>query len=85
MNELNRFTKHPIEVGMTYRQHLRFALMLARRTFAASLASIAHAFFPFLFTITTSNTVFELYGILKFRIKQDINEGLAGKKKAAAN
>jgi len=71
MNEINIFKKHPGEVGMTYGQHMRVALMLSRKTFAASVASVVHAFFPFLFTTTTSNTVFELYGILKFRIKEE--------------
>jgi len=65
------FVKHPLEVGMSYNEHRRFALMLARRTFAASSASLVHAFFPFFFTTTTSRTVIELYEILKFRIKQD--------------
>lgn len=86
MNISNQFNKHPEEVGMTYRQHMRFALMLARKTFAASLASVVHAFFPFLFTTTTSNTVFELYGILKFRIKVEDtqNENLHQVQKTAS-
>jgi len=73
MKQQNRFLLHPIEVGMTYNQHRKFALMLARRTFTASVASVIHAFFPFLFTTTTSRTIIELYEILKFRIKEDID------------
>jgi hypothetical protein len=74
MNDINIFIKHPEEVGMTYSQHMRFALMLFRKTFAASMASFVHAFFPFLFTTTASNTVFELYGILKFRLKEECKD-----------
>jgi hypothetical protein len=73
MKQYNKFKQHPVEVGITYDQHRRFALMLARRTFAASVASVIHAFFPFFFATTTSKTVVELYEILKDRIKEDSN------------
>jgi hypothetical protein len=81
MKQYNKFKQHPVEVGMTYNQHRRFALMLARRTFAASVASVIHAFFPFLFTTSTSRTVIELYEILKFRIKEDNNSNSSETKK----
>jgi hypothetical protein len=81
MKQHNRFNQHPNDVGMTYNQHRRFALMLARRTLAASVASLIHAFLPFLFTTTTSRTVIELYEILKFRIKVDNNSNSSETKK----
>jgi hypothetical protein len=84
MKQHNRFVQHPLEVGMTYNQHRKFALMLARRTFAASVASVIHAFVPFLFTTTTSRTVIELYEILKFRIKQDLDTSTTQTQKTAS-
>jgi hypothetical protein len=84
MKQSNSFRQHPSEVGMTYNQHRKFALMLARRTFVASLASVVHAFFPFLYTTTTSRTVIELYEILKFRIKKDIDSDRSETQKTAS-
>jgi hypothetical protein len=81
MKQYKRFVQHPNEVGMTYNQHRRFALMLARRTFTASVASVIHAYFPFFFTTKTSSTIIELYEILKFRIKEDINSNSSETKK----
>lgn len=67
----NSFTKHPKEVGMTYWQHFIFALNLAQLNLRACLASIFHAFFPFLFVSTTSKITVLLYNKLKtgFRMK----------------
>ncbi|MEI6695430.1 MAG: DUF6356 family protein [Bacteroidota bacterium] len=63
------FTKHPKEVGMNYFQHLCFALMLARKMFFSILASLIHAFFPFLFTTYTSDTIRHLNDIFSKRLK----------------
>jgi len=68
MRKDNLFTKHPAEVNMTYLGHLGFALMLARKTFAASLASVCHAVFPFLFTTYTSRTIYMLNKVLIKRL-----------------
>jgi hypothetical protein len=84
MEQSNRFRQHPSEVGMTYNQHRRFALLLARRTFVASLASVVHAFFPFLFTTKTSRTIIELYEILKFRIQKDNDSNKSETKKSSS-
>lgn len=84
MSDINIFKKHPGEVGMKYRQHMRFALMLAGKTYTAFMASVIHAFFPFFFTTTTSTIVFELYGILKFRIKEESAENTIQKKNTAS-
>ncbi|MCH9633126.1 MAG: hypothetical protein S4CHLAM6_14780 [Chlamydiae bacterium] len=54
----NPFTKHPHEVGESYFKHLLEALYLfARLTYSGSVMLI-HAFIPFLFTKTASNTIF---------------------------
>jgi len=63
----NSFTKHPEEVGMTYMQHFRFAMNLFQLAFRACLASLIHAFFPFLFVTTTSSITFTLHHLLKTR------------------
>jgi hypothetical protein len=63
----NLFNEHPNSVGMTYFQHLRFALMLACRTFGCALASLIHAFFPFLFVRHTSDTITSLYKLFEKR------------------
>jgi len=65
------FNEHPEEVGMTYFQHFWFALNLARQTGKACFASLIHAFLPFLFTKTTSNTIFRLHDILKIRLPKE--------------
>jgi len=70
MNKNNPFIKHPSDVRMTYLQHLVFALWLARKTFFAALASVCHAFFPFLFTTYTSRTVYRLNEILVKRLQK---------------
>jgi hypothetical protein len=54
------FTEHPNEVGMTYWQHMRYALMLSRKTLMASIAALIHAFFPFILKSYTSDTIFKL-------------------------
>ncbi len=64
------FTKHPNDVGMSYFQHLCFALMLARRMFFAIFASLIHSVFPFIFTTYTSNTIKELNQIFLTRLNQ---------------
>ena len=63
MDKTNLFMKHPAENGMSYFQHLKFALMLSRKTIGCAFASLIHAFFPFLFVTHTSRTVFKLNDI----------------------
>jgi hypothetical protein len=67
MDKLNCFTQHPVENGMTYFQHLKFALMLSRKTMGCAFASLMHAFFPFFFITYTSRTIFKLNEIFKNR------------------
>ena len=75
MNKITRhFNDHPSAVGMSYWQHLIFAMNLCRHTFLASLASLVHAFLPFMFTTTTSSTIFRLNNMLKSRLNQDNSE-----------
>ncbi|MEI7726709.1 MAG: DUF6356 family protein, partial [Bacteroidota bacterium] len=67
MNNPNLFTKHPQEVRMSYLEHTRFALMLSRKTLTCAVASLIHAFFPFLFVTHTSTTIRKLQEIFDQR------------------
>lgn len=58
----NPFTKHPHEVGESYFKHLVEALYLFVRLTYSGLVMIIHAFIPFLFTKTASNTIFYFHG-----------------------
>lgn len=51
------FTEHPQDVGMSYFQHFLYALTVTARLFFCTIACFIHAFFPFLFTNTTSKIV----------------------------
>jgi len=66
------YNRHLNENDMSYFQHLRFALMLARKTFGCAIASILHAFIPFVFVDHTSKTINYLNEIfLERKRKQD--------------
>lgn len=54
----NPFTKHPHSIGENYIEHCIEALYLFVRLTYSGLAMIIHAFLPFLFTKTASNTIF---------------------------
>ena len=69
MKNSNIFTKHPAEVRMSYLQHTRFALMLSGKTLTCAVASLVHAFFPFLFVTHTSRTIRKLQDIFDERNK----------------
>ena len=55
------FTRHPREVGMNYSRHFCYALTVTARLAFCFVACFVHAFFPFLFTETTSKTVGKLH------------------------
>lgn len=64
---MNPFTKHPNEVGMNYFQHMWFAITIVGKLIYAVFACFVHAFFPFLFTTTTSGIVSELHSKITHR------------------
>lgn len=68
---LRKFKEHPAEVGMTYREHFRFAIKLAGYSFKAALASVIHAFLPFLLKKTASTTIQKQYNSVKDRLPSD--------------
>jgi len=57
---MNKFKKHPNEVGMSYIQHLFFALNLSSELFISAVCSFIHAFFPFYFTTYSSDKIRKL-------------------------
>lgn len=67
MKNTNIFTKHPNEVKMSYLQHTRFALMLSGTTLMCAMASLIHAFFPFMFVTHTSRAIRRLQDIFDKR------------------
>jgi len=56
----NPFTRHPNEMGLNYFQHLIFAFWVISRLITGVFTCTIHAFFPFLFTNTTSKIINEL-------------------------
>lgn len=54
---LNKFTKHPNSLGLTYYQHMKGSLDYSYLLFKGSIKASIHAIFPFLFETSTSDTV----------------------------
>jgi hypothetical protein len=46
--EMNPFTQHPIEQGISYIEHADFALSIAGRLLVSVIAFFTHAIFPFI-------------------------------------
>ena len=55
------FTAHPTSVDETYAEHMGVAFGFALRMFLGSLACLVHAFLPFLFLKTGSETIAALH------------------------
>ncbi len=55
------FTAHPASVDETYAEHMGVAFGFALRMFLGSLACLVHAFLPFLFLKTGSDTIAALH------------------------
>ena len=72
MDNVKFYNRHLKENDMSYFQHLRFALMLARRTLGCAVASVIHAFIPFVMVDHTSKTINRLNEIfIERRRKKD--------------
>jgi hypothetical protein len=57
MDNIKFYNRHLKENGMSYYQHMRFALFLSVKTFGCALASLIHAFIPFVLVDYTSKTI----------------------------
>ena len=55
------FTDHPASVDETYGEHMAVALSFAGPLFKAAAAALIHAFMPFLFVTTGSETITTLH------------------------
>jgi hypothetical protein len=55
------FQDHPQSVDETYGEHARFAFGFSVKLFAAALAALVHAIFPWMFEKTASRMVADLY------------------------
>ena len=53
----NLFNKHPNELNMTYFQHAVGSLSLSINFLIASVQAFIHAFFPFVFQTTSTDTI----------------------------
>jgi hypothetical protein len=73
MNNVKLYNKHLKEIGKGYFQHLCIALMLARKTFGCAIASLIHAFIPFMLVDHTSKTINKLNEIFIERRRKKYN------------
>lgn len=67
------FNKHPKEVGMTYFQHMKFAIKMSLSLFVLSITTLIHAIFPFLFVENVSNFIKETHMKLENRKCENCN------------
>ena len=56
-----RFTEHPASVGESYGEHFTSAMGFSLSLFKAAICCGIHAFLPFLFEKTGSNSIIELH------------------------
>lgn len=54
---IDLFTRHPRENGVSYVQHMFVSLNLCQTFIIASVQSFIHAFFPFIFETSSTDTV----------------------------
>jgi len=57
MDNTRFYNRHLKENGMSYFQHLKFALFLSWKTLGCAVASLIHAFIPFVLVDHTSKTI----------------------------
>jgi hypothetical protein len=68
------FFKHPLEVGMTYCQHMCFSLSLAKKFAKASLLAFIHSFYPDIFITSSSDALDAITKQIKERITRQNEE-----------
>ena len=59
------FLKHPKENNMTYFQHFQRAIKMSSKMFIGFIALFIHAFFPYFFEKTGTDTIKSLYNDCK--------------------
>jgi hypothetical protein len=81
MKKTTFYNRHLKENEMSYYQHLRFALMLSRKTFGCVIASTIHAIIPFVMVTHTSSTIESLNEIFEERRLKQSNQSESNHKK----
>jgi len=64
---MNIFTEHPIQVSVTYLQHMKKALNFSFKLLWMSCQALLHAFFPFIFVTSVSEKIEVMNETLKNR------------------
>jgi len=70
MDNVKFYNRHLKENGMSYLQHLKFAIFLSGKTLGCAIASLIHAFIPFVFVDHTSSTINKLNELFIERSRQ---------------
>ena len=61
------FFKHPLEVGMTYFEHMCFSLSLAKQFASASILALIHSFYPDVLITSSSDALEKMTKQIKER------------------
>lgn len=61
----NIYFSHPDRVCMTYFQHLRFSLYLAKLMFIGSVKAVMHAFIPDIYIHSSSDIISKISLLIK--------------------
>lgn len=67
------FTQHPNTIDETYLQHLRFAWTFSTYMLLASIVSVVHGLFPFMFLTTGSDILHKLIQKCEHRGKNNVD------------
>jgi rhamnose utilization protein RhaD (predicted bifunctional aldolase and dehydrogenase) len=73
MDKLKFYNRHLKENDMSYFQHLKFALFLSVKTSGCAIASLIHAFLPFILVDHTSKTINKLNAIFVERSRKKLS------------
>jgi hypothetical protein len=74
-NILTTFTEHPASVGENYFSHMGMAIGFGARMLFCGFACLVHAFLPFLFVKTGSNTISHLHDTMVLHRNRSARKG----------
>lgn len=67
MEKTNFFNHHLVDTGENYFEHFLFAFVTALWIMLTSVILICHAFFPFFFRLTASNSIRKINEVMQKR------------------
>ncbi len=67
MEKTNFFNRHLVETGENYFEHFLFAFATAMWILLTGVILIIHAFFPFLFRVTSSSSIKKVSEVMQKR------------------